>query len=80
MSAFAVIVPKAPLPSTIFTLSCTQLHQEFELLQHTGKVLHEHTPHVVCAHWHVLPSMNAVLHTGQGASKLSSACCGCCRG
>ncbi len=37
MSAFAVIVLNAPLPSTMSTLSCTQLHQEVELLQHTGK-------------------------------------------
>ena len=37
MSASAVIAPRAPLPSTMSNLSCTQLHQEAELLQHTGK-------------------------------------------
>ena len=37
MSAFAVITPKAPLPSTMFTPSCVQLNQQVELLQHTGK-------------------------------------------
>ena len=37
LSAFAVFIPKAPLPSTMLILSCIQLHQQVDLLQHTGE-------------------------------------------
>ena len=78
LSAFAVLVPKAPLPSTMLILSCIQSPQEVDLLQHTGEQGLSRA-YSTC-NGHVLASINALLHAGQGASKLSSACCGCCRG
>lgn len=37
LSAFAVLMPKAPLPSTMLILSCIQLRLQIDWLQHTGE-------------------------------------------